>query len=66
MLALTRHKNESITIGDNITVTVLEVRGGTVKLGIEAPKSVLIMRTEVPVMDDRKEAAEANVSHHPV
>ncbi len=44
MLVLSRKKNESIVIGDTITVTVLEVRGRTVRLGIDAPKEVLIGR----------------------
>lgn len=55
MLVLSRHAEESITIGDNITVTVLRIGPNTVKLGIEAPKSVLVMRSEVPVMEDRTE-----------
>jgi len=48
MLVLSRGKNESIVIGDNIKVTVVEVRpDGTVKLGIDAPKDVEIYREEV-------------------
>ncbi len=47
MLVLTRKADESITIGQNITVTVLEVRGNQVRLGIKAPKDTPVNRTEV-------------------
>ncbi|MEK7664054.1 MAG: carbon storage regulator CsrA [Patescibacteria group bacterium] len=47
MLVLTRKKNESIVIGDDITVTVVEVRGDKVRLGIVAPKTVPVHRQEV-------------------
>ncbi|MGE3820499.1 MAG: carbon storage regulator CsrA [Isosphaeraceae bacterium] len=47
MLVLSRKKNESIIINDNITVTVIEIRGDKVRLGIEAPKDVTVHRQEV-------------------
>jgi carbon storage regulator len=47
MLVLSRKKNESIVIGDDVVVTVVEVRGDKVKLGIEAPKEVTVHREEV-------------------
>ena len=47
MLVLSRKKNESIIINDNITVTVIEIRGDKVRLGIEAPKEVTVHRREV-------------------
>ena len=47
MLVLSRKKNESIIINDNITVTVIEIRGDKVRLGIEAPKDVTVHRREV-------------------
>jgi len=47
MLVLSRKKNESIIISDNITVTVIEIRGDKVRLGIEAPKNVTVHRREV-------------------
>ena len=47
MLILTRKVEESITIGDRITVSVLEVRGNQVKLGITAPKDIPVNRTEI-------------------
>ena len=47
MLVLSRKKNETIVINDNIVVTVVEVRGDKVRLGIEAPKEVTVHRREV-------------------
>ena len=47
MLVLSRKKNESIIINDNITVTVIEIRGDKVRLGIEAPRDVCILRKEL-------------------
>ena len=47
MLVLTRSTNQSIMIGPDIVVTVLEVRGDNVRLGIEAPRSVAVYREEV-------------------
>lgn len=47
MLALTRKKNESIMIGDNIEVIVLGVQGEQVKLGIVAPKDISVHRKEI-------------------
>jgi carbon storage regulator len=47
MLVLSRKLGESIVIGGNITITVLESRGDKVRLGIEAPKEVSVHRAEV-------------------
>ncbi|HPT85446.1 MAG TPA: carbon storage regulator CsrA [Bacillota bacterium] len=47
MLVITRKSSESILIGNDIRVTVLEISEGKVKIGIEAPKHVNIVRTEV-------------------
>ena len=49
MLALTRKKGESIVINNNIEITVLEIRGDQVKIGISAPKEVPVYRKEVYV-----------------
>ena len=47
MLVLCRRENESIVIGDRITVTVIEIQGNRIRLGIEAPKEVRVLRTEL-------------------
>ncbi|MFC1825505.1 carbon storage regulator CsrA [Thermodesulfobacteriota bacterium] len=47
MLVLTRKVNESITIGSNITVSLLEIRGNQARVGIEAPKDIPVNRTEI-------------------
>jgi carbon storage regulator len=47
VLVLTRKVDESITIGNNITISVLEVRGSQVKIGIKAPKNIPVNRTEI-------------------
>ena len=47
MLVLSRQRDESIIIGDNIVVTVVDVRGDKVRLGIEAPREVSVYRREV-------------------
>ena len=47
MLVLSRKKNESIVISDNITLVVVEIRGDKVRLGIEAPKDVPVHRKEI-------------------
>jgi len=47
MLVLSRQKDESIMIGDNVEVTIVDVRGDKVRLGITAPKSIPVHRREV-------------------
>lgn len=47
MLALTRKTGQSIVIGDQIEITVVEVKGDQVRLGIKAPKEVSILRKEI-------------------
>ena len=47
MLVLSRKKNESIVINDNIVITVVEIRGDKVRLGFDAPKDIPIHRQEV-------------------
>ena len=47
MLVLTRKPGEKICVGDNITVTVVEVTGNRIRLGIEAPEEVRILRSEL-------------------
>ena len=61
MLALSRKKDEAIIINDDIEVTIIEIKGDQVKLGISAPKAVPIYRKEVymQILDSNKEAAES-------
>lgn len=47
MLVLSRKKNESIVVNDSIIITVVEIRGDKVRLGIEAPRDVPIHRSEI-------------------
>ena len=57
MLVLTRKSNQSIMIGDEIEVSVLAISGEKVRLGIEAPRSVPVFRTEVyvEIQEDRED-----------
>jgi len=61
MLVLTRKLNQSIVIGDNIEVVVLDVRGEQVRIGIKAPKDVTVHRKEIydQIYDENKTATEA-------
>lgn len=60
MLVLTRRAGESIVIGDDVRVVVLDVRGDTVRLGIEAPRSVQVHRAEVYAEVQAANAAAAS------
>jgi len=62
MLVLSRKKNESIIINDNITIVVVEIRGDKVRLGIEAPKEIPVHRNEVYEAIRRGQAADANTT----
>ena len=63
MLALARKTNQSIMIGNDIEITLLEIKGDQVKIGINAPKSVPIYRKEiyVQIQDENKKASEVEV-----
>jgi len=60
MLVLTRKVGEGIRIGDDITIILIEMKGGGVRLGIEAPSAVKIHRQEVydRILEENKEAAQ--------
>jgi carbon storage regulator len=47
MLVLSRRVGESVVVGDDVTITVLEVRGDVVRIGIDAPRSVAVHRAEL-------------------
>ena len=57
MLALTRRKGESLVINNNVEITVLEIRGDQVKIGISAPKEVPIYRKEVYLQSENENKA---------
>lgn len=59
MLVLSRKKNESIVINDDITIVVVEIRGDKVRLGVEAPKEVPVHRREVYDAIQHGNAADA-------
>lgn len=61
MLALSRKKNEAIVINNNIEITILEVKGDQVKIGVSAPKDVPVYRKEVyvQIQEANKEATNA-------
>ena len=58
MLVLSRKKNESIVINNDITIVVVEIRGDKVRLGVEAPKEVPVHRREVYEAIRRNELTE--------
>lgn len=59
MLILSRKKNQSIVIGDNIEISVLEITGDQVRLGIKAPKDISIHRKEIylEIQEENKKAS---------
>ncbi len=66
MLALSRKANESIMIGNDIEVTILEIKGEQVKIGITAPKSIPVYREEVyaQIKEANREAASDAVQEN--
>ena len=63
MLILSRKINEKIMIGDDISVSIIEIRGDQVRIGVDAPKSVKVFRQEVfdAIKAENKAAAQSNV-----
>ena len=64
MLALSRKINESIMLGNDVEITILDIKGDQVKIGINAPKSVPIYRKEIykQIQESNKEAALSEAS----
>ena len=64
MLVITRKTGERICLGDDITITVLEVAGSTVRLGIDAPAEIPVFRHELweAVKEENRAAADASVN----
>ncbi len=62
MLILSRKVNEKIMIGEDVSVTIIEIRGDQVKIGVEAPKSVKVFRQEVfeAIQNENRAAAAAS------
>ena len=65
MLVLTRKKNEEIIIGDNIVITIVDIRGDKVRLGINAPKDIPVHRQEVYDAIQREREAELKAQAEP-
>ena len=63
MLIITRKKGESLMIGDDIEITISKIEDGSVKIGIQAPKEVSILRKELleEVKNENKSAANINL-----
>ena len=57
MLVLSRREGEKIIIGDSITITIARMGGDKVRIGVEAPNDVLILRGELEVHDDSRRVA---------
>jgi carbon storage regulator len=59
MLVLTRKKNQTIVIGDNVEISVLDIQGEQVRLGIKAPRAISVHRKEVylEILEENKKAA---------
>ena len=64
MLILTRKSGEAIRIGDDVSISVIEIRGNQVRLGINAPRSVSVHRQEVyeVIQEQNREAAQVRTS----
>ncbi len=64
MLILSRKVDEKIKIGDSITLTIIDVKGEQVKVGVEAPKNVKVFRQEVfdAIQSENKAAATTSIS----
>ena len=58
MLVLSRQKDESIMIGDNVQITIVDVRGDKVRLGITAPKNIPVHRKEIFEAIQREKAGQ--------
>ncbi|MCX7420364.1 MAG: carbon storage regulator CsrA [Planctomycetia bacterium] len=66
MLVLSRKRSESVVIDENIVVTVIEVRGDKVRLGIQAPRDVPVHRSEILVSIQQAESVEATKTVPPI
>ncbi len=65
MLVLSRRRDESIIIGEEITITIVDIRGDKVRLGIEAPPSITVHREEVYQAIQNEHSRENDTSNRP-
>lgn len=65
MLILTRRVGETLMIGDEVTVTVLGVKGNQVRIGISAPKDVAVHREEIYQRIKREQSPDSDEGDHP-
>ena len=65
MLVLSRKKDEQIVIADDIVLTIVDIRGDKVRLGVEAPKSVSVHRKEIyeVILEERRNLRDKGASH---
>jgi len=63
MLVLTRKLGEGIVIGDDVTITVIEMKGGSIRIGIDAPREKKIYRQEIfdKIVEENRDAANWNM-----
>jgi carbon storage regulator CsrA len=66
MLVLTRKSQQQIKIGDNIVITIIRVKGNSVRVGIDAPRSVRVVRSELPELPNTVTQEEAPVLAKPL
>jgi len=59
MLVLTRKKDDTIIIGGRVVITVVAIKGNTVRLGIKAPRDVTLLRGELPPHEPKQEGGPA-------
>ena len=64
MLVLARRTNQSIMIGDDIEIVIVDIKGDQVKLGVKAPKDISVFRTEIyeEIQEENRNAAKSNIN----
>ena len=63
MLVLSRQKDESIMIGDDVEITIVDVRGDKVRLGINAPRSIAVHRKEIYIAIQKEKEEKEHQAH---
>ncbi|MEZ6092861.1 MAG: carbon storage regulator [Pirellulaceae bacterium] len=66
MLVLSRKTQQEVIIGENVRITVLQIKGNTVRLGIEAPRDIRVVRGELPAVDDEAGVPEMTLQDEAV